>query len=122
MEHFDVAIVGAGPAGSSAAIALAREGCYSVAVLDKEQFPREKLCGDFLNPISWPLLRELGVEREILARSHEKVTTFRFSSLFGEEAEVKLPGRGDGTVFGLGLCRWGLGQGVLRRCKSSCGM
>src|SRR5262249_7479239 len=75
MEHFDVAIMGAGPAGSSAAIALAREG-YSVAVLDKEQFPREKLCGDFLNPISWPLLRELEVEREILASSHEKVTTF----------------------------------------------
>ena len=62
MEHFDVGIVGAGPAGSSAAIALARKG-YSVALLDKEQFPREKLCGDFLNPINWPLLRELEVEQ-----------------------------------------------------------
>ena len=91
MEHFDVGIVGAGPAGSSAAIALARKG-YSVALLDKEQFPREKLCGDFLNPINWPLLRELEVDREILARSHQKVTTFRFTSFSGEEAEVPLPG------------------------------
>jgi flavin-dependent dehydrogenase len=44
MKHFDVAILGAGPAGSSAAIQLAGKG-YSVALLDKEQFPREKLCG-----------------------------------------------------------------------------
>jgi geranylgeranyl reductase family protein len=117
MEHFDVAIIGGGPAGSSAAIALERKG-YSVALLDKEQFPRGKLCGDFLNPISWPLLRELGVEREILARSHEKVTTFRFSSLFGEEAEVPLPGSGDGTVFGLGLRRFDLDYVLLKKAKS----
>ena len=89
MEHFDVAIVGAGPAGSSAAIALARKG-YSVALLDKEQFPREKLCGDFLNPVSWPLLRELNVERGSRAL-HQKVTTFRFTSFSGEKAEVPLP-------------------------------
>ena len=66
MERFDVAIVGAGPAGSSAAIYLARKG-YSVALLDKEQFPREKLCGDFLNPVNWPVLRDLEIDREVLA-------------------------------------------------------
>ena len=78
MEHFDVAIVGAGPAGSSAAIALARKG-YSVALLDKEQFPREKLCGDFLNPVSWPLLRELNVERVLaLSRKGHDVSLYIF--------------------------------------------
>ena len=107
MEHFDVAIVGAGPAGSSAAITLARKG-YSVALLDKEQFPREKLCGDFLNPINWPLLRELEIDREVLARPHEKVTTFRFTSFSGEEAEVPLPESEDGTLFGLGVRRFDL--------------
>jgi menaquinone-9 beta-reductase len=117
MEHFDVAIIGAGPAGSSAAITLARKG-YSVALLDKEQFPREKLCGDFLNPISWPLLRELDVEKEILARSHEKVTTFRFSSFSGEEAEVPLPSSEDGTVFGLGLRRFELDYVLLKKAES----
>jgi menaquinone-9 beta-reductase len=117
MEHFDVAIVGAGPAGSSAAIALSRKG-YSVALLDKEQFPREKLCGDFLNPISWPLLRQLEVEREMLARTHEKVTMFRFSSFFGEEAEVTLPSSKDGTVFGLGLSRFDLDYVMFKQAKS----
>ena len=117
MEHFDVGIVGAGPAGSSAAIALARKG-YSVALLDKEQFPREKLCGDFLNPINWPLLRELEVDREILARFHQKVTMFRFTSFSGEEAEVPLPRSKDGTVFGLGLRRFDLDYVLLKKAES----
>ena len=59
MRAFDIAVVGAGPAGSAAAITLARQG-YAVALLDKERFPREKLCGDFINPISRPILRDLG--------------------------------------------------------------
>jgi len=117
MKHFDVAIIGAGPAGSSAAIQLAAKG-YSVALLDKEQFPREKLCGDFLNPVNWPMLRELKMEREILARSHEKVTTFHFTSFSGEEAEVPLPTSKDGTVFGLGLRRFDLDYVLLKKAES----
>ena len=117
MEHFDVAIVGAGPAGSSAAIALAREG-YSVALLDKEQFPRDKLCGDFLSPINWPLLRELETEREILALTHEKVTIFRFTSFSGEEAEVALPDSENGTLFGLGVRRVDLDHVLIEKARS----
>ena len=117
MKHFDVAIIGAGPAGSSAAIQLAAKG-YSVALLDKEQFPREKLCGDFLNPVNWPMLRQLKMEREILARSHEKVTTFHFTSFSGEEAEVPLPTSKDGTVFGLGLRRFDLDYVLLKKAES----
>src|SRR5687767_7639655 len=107
MKKFDVAIVGAGPSGSSAAIALARKG-YSVALVDKEQFPREKLCGDFLNPVNWPVLRQLDVEREVLSRPHEKVTAFRLTSFCGDEAEVPLPKRNGATAFGLGLRRFDL--------------
>lgn len=127
MRHFDVAIVGAGPAGSTAAVALARKG-YSVALLDKEQFPRDKLCGDFLNPINWPMLRELGVEEDVLSRPHEKVATFRVTSFSGEEAEVSLPTSNGDMVFGLGLRRAdldhvllkkaaGAGAAVLQGCK-----
>lgn len=45
----DVLIAGAGPAGSIAALVLARAGAR-VLVVDRETFPREKLCGDTLNP------------------------------------------------------------------------
>ena len=45
----DAIIAGAGPAGTIAAIVLARAGAR-VLLLDREQFPRDKLCGDTLNP------------------------------------------------------------------------
>ncbi|MFB3062075.1 MAG: FAD-dependent oxidoreductase, partial [Candidatus Binatia bacterium] len=69
---FDIGIVGAGPAGSSAAISLTRKG-YSVVLVDKSTFPRSKLCGDFLNPINWPLFDQLGVAEELLSLQHEKI-------------------------------------------------
>ncbi len=116
MFSFDVAIIGAGPAGSSAAIALARMG-YSVALADKEQFPREKLCGDFINPINWPILHTLGVERDVLACAHQKVTGFRITSVAGDEAESPLPLRDDG-LFGLGLRRLSLDHILLKNAES----
>lgn len=103
MASIDVAVIGAGPAGSSAAIALARLG-YSVALLDKKQFPREKLCGDFINPINRPILRALAVEGEILSCAPQRVTAFRVTALSGDEAESPLPS-GDGESSGLGLSR-----------------
>ena len=117
MERFDVAIVGAGPAGSSSAIFLARMG-YSVALIDKQQFPREKLCGDFVNPATWPTLRELGVEQDILSRRHENVTKFRMTSFSGEEAEVPLLTRHGETASGLGVRRFDLDHVLLQTAKS----
>lgn len=49
MEKFDVVICGAGPAGSTAALALGRSG-LKVAMLDKDVFPRDKICGDAIAP------------------------------------------------------------------------
>lgn len=44
MQHFDVIVIGAGPAGATAAYHLAKNG-VKVALIDKEKFPRDKLCG-----------------------------------------------------------------------------
>ena len=56
----DVLIVGAGPAGSAAAIGLARHG-RSVVLLDRSAFPREKACGEGLMPAGVAALARLGV-------------------------------------------------------------
>ncbi len=45
MNLYDIIIIGAGPAGTSAAILAAKKG-YKVALLDKAVFPRDKICGD----------------------------------------------------------------------------
>jgi 2-polyprenyl-6-methoxyphenol hydroxylase-like FAD-dependent oxidoreductase len=60
MKCYDVVISGAGPAGCSSALFLARKG-YSVLLLDKATFPREKVCGDGITAASSTLLEEMGV-------------------------------------------------------------
>ncbi len=57
----DVVVVGAGPAGSATASHLARRG-LSVSLLEKSQFPREKVCGDGLTPRATRQLIRLGID------------------------------------------------------------
>ena len=57
----DVVIAGAGPAGAVAAVLLARAG-VRVLVVDRARFPRDKLCGDTLNPGTLATLRRLGLD------------------------------------------------------------
>jgi len=116
MDKFDVAIVGAGPAGSAAAISLARRG-YAVALIDKERFPREKLCGDFINPSNWPMLEQLGVTRQLFMQDHEIVTAFRITTDCGAAAEAALPSIDGAPVHGLGLRRFFFDQILLKKAQ-----
>ena len=67
--NFDVAIIGGGPAGSAAAITLAKSG-QSVAIFDKSEFPRDKCCGDGLTTLALRLSEHLGLSP--LAINHWK--------------------------------------------------
>src|SRR5436189_1708530 len=66
--HPEVLVVGAGPAGSVAALVLARAG-VRVRLVDRAQFPRDKLCGDTLNPGSLSILERLGIARGVRDRA-----------------------------------------------------
>jgi 2-polyprenyl-6-methoxyphenol hydroxylase-like FAD-dependent oxidoreductase len=63
INQFDAVVVGAGPAGSIAALTLARRGAR-VALIDKARFPRDKACGDLIGPRGVGLLSKLGVRVE----------------------------------------------------------
>ena len=58
--NFDAIIIGAGPAGSTAAIRLASAG-WSVAIVEKREFPRRKVCGECIAASNLPLLHALGI-------------------------------------------------------------
>lgn len=60
MDEYDVAVIGAGPAGSAAALAARRLGA-SVVLVDRSDFPRDKACGDGIAPHALDVLRGLGV-------------------------------------------------------------
>ncbi|MEO8856167.1 MAG: FAD-dependent monooxygenase [Burkholderiaceae bacterium] len=63
---FDALIVGAGPAGSTAAILLASAG-WSAALVEKQTFPRRKVCGECIAASNLPLLDALGIGEAVAA-------------------------------------------------------
>jgi menaquinone-9 beta-reductase len=64
----DALVIGAGPAGSAAAISLARAG-RDVLMVDRAAFPRDKVCGDALIPDALKALDRLGLRADVLRRS-----------------------------------------------------
>ena len=63
-KAFDAIIIGAGPAGTTAAIRLASAG-WSVAIVEKREFPRRKVCGECIAAPNLPLLDALGIGEEV---------------------------------------------------------
>ncbi|MGZ8198887.1 MAG: FAD-dependent oxidoreductase, partial [Burkholderiales bacterium] len=72
MSAYDAIVIGAGPAGSTTALQLARAG-WSVAIVEKAEFPRRKVCGEFISAPTLRLLAELGVAGDVIARAGPEV-------------------------------------------------
>lgn len=60
VESFDAVVIGGGPGGATTAALLARAG-WSVAVLEQKDFPRRKVCGEYLSATNWPLFEAVGL-------------------------------------------------------------
>jgi flavin-dependent dehydrogenase len=98
-QPFDVAIVGAGPAGSSAAITLCRAG-LRVVLLEASSFPHAKLCGEFLSPECTDWLGRLGVSPQSLEA--KPIVRAHFAAPDGASVEIPFPKPG-----------WGLSRAAL---------
>lgn len=86
----DVVICGAGPAGSAAAIRLAAAGAR-VALLDRETFPRDKLCGGFVSSESLDVLQSLGLQT-CPPRGGAAITRLAITTPRGRSVGIRLPG------------------------------
>jgi len=83
----DAIVIGGGPAGATAALALARRG-WSVALLEKSRFPRRKVCGEYVSPGGWAALRALEAARGAEALAGPPV---RRVGLFALERAIEVP-------------------------------
>lgn len=86
-EDYDVVIVGAGPAGTSAGVRLALAGAR-VALFERRKFPRHKLCGEFVSPECLAHFRELGVEADINDARPARITETVFYTVGGRRMIV----------------------------------
>ena len=77
MNKFDIAIIGAGPAGSTAAIYLHKVG-FDVCLIEKRAFPRETLCGEFLSKEVTNNLKELKLFEKFLLLNPNPIHKFKF--------------------------------------------
>jgi flavin-dependent dehydrogenase len=86
-DRRDALVIGAGPAGATAAILLARAG-WSVAIAEKSAFPRRKVCGEYISATTWPVLRSLGIAEALRTQAGPAV---RSVGLFARDTVVAAP-------------------------------
>src|SRR5947209_16451740 len=99
-RSFDVAIAGAGLAGGSLALRLARSG-VRVALLDAGRFPRDKLCGEFLSAECWTVLERLGLAGAVERSGYQPIRRVRLTTPRGRVVEANVAGPDDRPGIGL---------------------
>ena len=90
-SQFDVIIIGAGPAGSAAALFAARQG-LKVCVLEKSAFPRDKICGDAISGKSMTILKDLDLLEEVQRLPHALVSSITFGNALHDMVNIPLLG------------------------------
>jgi geranylgeranyl reductase family protein len=111
---FDVVIVGAGPSGSACAYWLAEAG-WSVCLIEKKQFPREKTCGDGLTPRSVYQLQQMGLEDAVATNGHKFNGLRAFG--FGASLEMNWPDHPVFPSYGYTITRFNLDGLVAERAE-----
>jgi len=115
MESTDVLIVGGGPAGSTLAWRLRDAGLH-VSILDKREFPRDKVCAGWITPAVVAEL-ELDTEDYRQGRTFQPIHGFRISHMGGKEVESRY--EGEPVSFGIRRCEFD--EYLLRRAAAEAG-
>lgn len=110
METNQVIIAGAGLAGLTAAIHLSKAG-IPVTLIDKNEFPKHKVCGEYISNEVLPYLNWLGIDPEELHPAH--ISKIEFSTADGKKIEGELP------LGGFGISRYALDHLMFQKAVAS---
>ncbi|MGI8670263.1 MAG: NAD(P)/FAD-dependent oxidoreductase [Aridibacter sp.] len=113
-----IAIVGAGPAGTSLAIRLAKQN-FNVTLIEREKFPRHKLCGEFISPECLEHFRELGVLDEMLMRGGDRISQTIFYAENGKSVSIPSEWFNGNFNGALGLSRAEMDFRLMEKAKES---
>lgn len=111
-----ILIAGAGVAGSSLAIRLAQRG-FRVTLVEREKFPRHKLCGEFISPEALLHFQELGVLDKMLAIGGDRIAETVFYSTQGRSVSVPSGWFEHGQSGALSISRAEMDLRLLREAK-----
>ncbi|HXG83981.1 MAG TPA: NAD(P)/FAD-dependent oxidoreductase [Pyrinomonadaceae bacterium] len=111
-----IVVVGAGPAGASLAIRLAKKG-FDVCLIEREAFPRHKLCGEFISPECLRHFRDLDVFDEMLSRGGDRIIETIFYEPNGKSVSIPSEWFGGGASGALSLSRAEMDFRLLKRAE-----
>jgi len=107
-ENKCVIIIGGGLAGLTAAIHLALKG-QEVTVVEKNKYPKHKVCGEYISNEILPYFNALGIYPK--TQGAKNITRFLFSNHSGSSLEISLP------LGGFGISRYAIDQILYDRAK-----
>ncbi len=106
----DILIIGGGLAGLINAIHLSKAG-LSVTLIEKNEYPKHKVCGEYISNEVLPYLQHLGADP--LTIGAKKITRFLLSTTRGKTIETKLP------LGGFGISRYALDHFLFQKAKEN---
>ncbi len=94
-QKYDIVIIGAGPAGTSAAMLAHKQG-LDVLLVEKDEFPRDKICGDAISGKAIKVLKKLDLFDEFLTQDMTVIDSITFGSSSFAKVNIRLnPNAGD---------------------------
>jgi menaquinone-9 beta-reductase len=118
LSRFDLLVAGGGPGGATLAALAARAG-LSVLAVERERFPRGKVCGGFVSAEGAAVLERLGVLSSVVALGAQPIERCSIAASARARIEAALPDVGRGRRAGLGVSRDQLDATLLDRARRS---